>query len=309
MTVPIPKNFTGYALAIAGAILFSSKAVVVKMAYDKSVDAETLLALRMGCSLPIYLIIGAFTLRSAKQLPTLRQVVMGMLVGVLGYWLASYTDFLGLQNISATFERLILFTYPLFVVLMGWAFFGGRLHMGLIPSFLISYGGLALVFLEHPPQTSGNATLGAIYVLIAALAFGLYQLLAKTQISQIGSQMFTAIAMLGASLVSFATFFVGHKFSDLNVVTTILPHAAFLAIGATVIPTYLLNAALARISAQANGAIGMISPIATIGMSTLILGERLTITEVIGALLVMTGVAFFVWGERKLSSAPPEPKE
>jgi len=293
-----PKNLLGYGLAVAGAILFSSKAIVVKMAYGKAVDAETLLALRMGCSLPFYVVIGLFTLRSAKHVPTLRQVVVGMLVGALGYWLASYTDFLGLLYISATFERLILFTYPLFVVILGWAFFGGRLHKGLIPSFLISYGGLALVFLEHPPQASGNATVGAVYVLIAALSFGLYQLLAKTQISQIGSQLFTSIAMGGASLASFVVFFTGHKVSDLDVVSTILPHAAFLAIGATVIPSYLLNAALARISAQANGAIGMFSPIATIGLSSIFLGDRLTVTELIGAVLVMTGVAFFVWGER-----------
>jgi len=291
------KNLMGYVLAVAGAILFSSKAVVVKMAYDHSVDAETLLALRMGCSFPIYLAIGLFTLRSSKA-PTVRQIVSSMIVGAVGYWLASYTDFLGLLYISATFERLILFTYPLFVVIMGWAFFGGRLHKGLLPSFLISYGGLALVFLEHPPQASGNAMLGAVFVLVAALSFGLYQLLAKVQIAQIGSQLFTSIAMGGASLASFIVFFIGHRVSDLQVVTTILPHAAFLAIGATVIPSYLLNAALARISAQANGAIGMISPIATIALSSVFLGDRLTLVELTGAVLVMSGVAFFVWAER-----------
>ena len=296
------KNLMGYVLAVAGAILFSSKAVVVKMAYDHRVDAETLLVLRMGCSFPIYLVIGLLTLRGRAKAPTWRQVVSSMIVGSVGYWLASYTDFLGLLYISATFERLILFTYPLFVVIMGWAFFGGRLHKGLLPSFLISYGGLALVFLEHPPQASGNATLGAVFVLIAALSFGLYQLLAKVQIAQIGSQLFTSIAMGGASLAAFITFFIGHRVSDLQVVTTILPHAAFLAIGATVIPSYLLNAALARISAQANGAIGMISPIATIALSSVFLGDRLTLVELAGAVLVMSGVAFFVWGERRARS-------
>ena len=298
-----PKNLAGYGLAVAGAILFSSKAVVVKMAYAHAVDAETLLALRMGCSLPIYLIIGALLLRGETRMPPPAQVVRSMGVGVVGYWLASYTDFLGLLYISATFERLILFTYPLFVVIMGWAFFGGKLHKGLLPSFLISYGGLALVFLQHPPQASGNAALGAVFVLITAVAFGLYQLLAKEQIAKVGSRLFTSIAMCGASLASFLTFFVRHSIADLDVVATILPHAAFLAIGATVIPSYLLNAALARISAQANGAIGMISPIATIALSSVVLGDSLTVLEMAGAGLVMSGVAFFVWAERT-GSAP-----
>ncbi len=296
----LPKSFLGYALAVAGAILFSSKAVVVKMAYAQApVDAETLLALRMGCSAPIYLVVGALTLWSQSLRPTLGQVLSSMGVGIVGYWLASYTDFLGLFYISATFERLILFTYPLFVVILGWAFFGGKLHRGLIPSFLTSYAGLALVFLNHPAEQSSNAMLGAGLVLACAVAFALYQLLAKVQIAQIGSRLFTSIAMLGASLAAFAGFFVSHTASDLDVVATILPHAAFLAIGATVIPSYLLNAALARITAQANGAIGMISPIATIGLSSLFLGERMTLTELAGAVLVMSGVAFFIWSERK----------
>ena len=295
----LSRNLMGYVLAVGGAVLFSSKAVVVKMAYGHHVDAETLLALRMGCSLPLYLVIGFFSLRASPTKPTWRQYAASMGVGVVGYWLASYTDFLGLLYISATFERLILFTYPLFVVILGWAFFGGRLHRGLIPSFVISYAGLALVFWRHPAEASGNALLGAGFVLVCALSFGLYQLLAKVQIAQIGSQIFTSVAMTGATIMSLAGFFVHHSLGDLDIVTTILPHAAFLAIGATVIPSYLLNGALARISAQANGAIGMISPIATIAMSSVLLGDRLSWAELTGAGLVISGVAFFVWAERK----------
>ena len=295
----LSRNLAGYGLAVGGAVLFSSKAVVVKLAYAYPVDAETLLALRMGCSLPLYLIIGFFTLRARATMPTPRQFLASMAVGIVGYWLASYTDFLGLLYISATFERLILFTYPLFVVILGWAFFGGRLNWGLAPALIVSYSGLGLVFWQHPPEASSNALLGAGMVLVCALAFALYQLLAKVQIAQIGSQLFTSVAMFGATLMSFASFLVNHQLGDLHVVTTILPHAAFLAIGATVIPSYLLNGALARISAQANGAIGMISPIATIIMSSLLLGDHLTPAEMAGAALVISGVAFFVWAERR----------
>jgi len=296
----LPKSWVGYALAVAGAVLFSSKAVVVKMAYGQvHVDAETLLALRMGCSLPFYLAVGALSLRSADKIPTLRQTFASVGVGVVGYWLASYTDFLGLSYISATFERLILFTYPLFVVILGWAFFKGKLHWGLAPSFAASYAGLALVFWNHPNEPGSNVVLGAVLVLGCAVSFGLYQLLAKVQIARIGSRMFTSIAMTGASFAAFAGFFAGHSAADLAVVGAILPHAAFLAVGATVIPSFLMNAALARISAQANGAIGMISPIATIGLSSIFLGERLTLTELVGAILVMSGVGFFLLSERR----------
>ena len=198
-----PGKVLGYAFAVIGAVLFSTKAIVVKLAYDHPVDAETLLALRMGLSLPIYLGLGAIAAvrrrRSGGALPDVRRVLAAIGCGLIGYWLASYTDFLGLLWISATFERLILFTYPLFVVVMGWMFFGGRLSWSILPSFLCSYAGLALVFASHSSDTGRNVLLGAGLVLVAALAFALYQLLAKREIGRTGSDLFTALAMSGAA--------------------------------------------------------------------------------------------------------------
>jgi drug/metabolite transporter (DMT)-like permease len=298
----------GYVLGVAGAVLFSSKAVVVKLAYGHHIDAETLLALRMLCSLPLYLTIGGINLwrRAAhgETIPSPRSFAAALGVGILGYWLASYLDFLGLSWISATFERLILFTYPLFVVIRGWAFFKAKLGVSIVPAFVISYAGLALVFSEHQGGMDNGAdgshlALGAGLVLGCAVAFALYQLLAKAPIARLGSEQFTSVARTGASVASALVFACSHPLGELGVVTTILPHAAFLAIGATVIPSYLLNGALARISAQANGAIGMISPISTIFLAALFLHEPLSMTEAAGAALVLGGVIVFVWGQKR----------
>jgi drug/metabolite transporter (DMT)-like permease len=136
-------------------------------------------------------------------------------------------------------------------------------------------------------------------VLAAAVAFAVYQLLAKREIGRIGAELFTAAAMSGAAAGSLVVFFLTHKVSDLAVATEILPHAAFLAIGATIVPSYFLNAALARISAEANGAIGMVSPVATIVLAALLLGESLSTREVLGTALVVCGVAWFLMSDRK----------
>ena len=299
------NELIGYGLAVGGAILFSSKAVVVKMAYAYQIDAETLLALRMLCSLPVYLVIGGANLWQRRErcepMPSARNFLMAAGVGILGYWLASYLDFLGLSWVSATFERLILFTYPLFVVILGWAFFKAKVGISIIPAFLISYGGLALVFYAHqtPAFESHKTALGAGLVLACALAFALYQLLAKAPIARLGSELFTSVAMTGAALVSIAVFATTHRLEALGIVFSILPHAAFLAIGSTVLPSFMLNAALARISAQANGALGMISPISTILLAALFLHEPLTLQEAAGAMLVLLGVIVFVWGQRR----------
>ncbi len=126
----------GYILAGAGAILFSLKGILAKLAYGDGaapeVDAITLMALRMAFSLPFYIVAGAYgwKARAARGEPTFSRglLVKAVLVGLLGFYVSSYLDFAGLQYLSAQFERLILMTYPIFVVLLGAAFFGARLH-------------------------------------------------------------------------------------------------------------------------------------------------------------------------------------
>lgn len=295
------RLLVGCVLAATGAILFSTKAVVIKLAYAKGVDAETLLALRMGLALPFYLAIGLATWRRSgtPQPLTGRALAEAAAVGVLGYWVASYTDFLGLLSISATFERLILFTYPLFVVLIGAACFGGRIGWRPLAAFAVAYAGLGVIFLAHPAETGGNTALGAFWVTVSAVSFALYQLLAKASIARLGAPLFTSVAMSGAAVVAVAGFLVARPVGALAIVGDIAPEVAFLVIGATIVPSYFLSAALARISAAANGVIGMVSPLATIVFAALLLGEHLSPTEWAGTALVVAGVALFVVADRR----------
>jgi hypothetical protein len=122
-TAASSRLLMGYMLGGLGSILFATKSIAIKLAYAEGVDTETLLALRMLLSLPFYLVIGFVSLRGRQAggaEPLGRGlIVKAGLVGILSYWFASYTDFLGLNYISAQLERLILFTYPLFTVLFG----------------------------------------------------------------------------------------------------------------------------------------------------------------------------------------------
>jgi drug/metabolite transporter (DMT)-like permease len=287
----------GYVFAAVGAVLFSTKAVIVKLAYQVQLDPETLLALRMAFSMPFYLGIGAFALHERRSrdlaLPGPGEWLRAGAVGLLGYWFASYMDFLGLEWISAQFERLILFTYPLFVVLIGAAFFKQPVTRRILAAIAISYSGLALIFSENFSLQGANVALGAGLVLASSIAFALYQLLAGAAMRSMGPRLFTCVAMSGAALGAFAQFFAGHPAGALLVDGKPLAYAIVIAIGATVIPSFFLNAALHRISAQANSAIGTISPVVTILLSAAILGEPLTAIGIIGALLVIGGIGWF----------------
>ena len=218
---------------------------------------------------------------------------------MLGYWFASYTDFIGLEFISAQFERLILFTYPLFVVIFGALFFRQPMRLRALGAIGVSYAGLMLIFVEKVESGGSNAVIGAGLVLCSALAFALYQLLAKSVIAEMGPRLFTCVAMSGAAAGAFVTFFVSHPAADLAVSQRVFGLSIFLAIGATVLPSFFLSAALHRISAQANAAIGTVSPVVTIVLAAIFLGEALQPAGIVGAALVLAGVAWFTLADRR----------
>lgn len=293
----------GFALAAAGAILFSAKGVIIKFAYAEGVDTETLLALRMGLSVPVYVAIGLLALaRRGRPAALDARILAGVLaVGLLGYWFASYADFLGLAYISAPFERLILFTYPLFTVLLGAAFFGQPFRLRALAAFALSYAGLALVFTKDMKAAGLEATqVGAGLVLCSAVAFALYQLLAKPRIERIGPQLFTCIAMTGAAAGAIAQFLL---LRDLAVLADLSARAwaiaLTLAFVGTLLPSFLLSAALHRISAQANAVIGTVSPVATLALAALLLAEPVTAIDLAGAALVLAGVGWFTLADRR----------
>jgi drug/metabolite transporter (DMT)-like permease len=299
-----PRGYVemGYIFAAVGAFLFSTKAIAIKLAYEEPVDAATLLALRMAMALPFYAVIAWHAVHDLNKrgdpLPSSGLVIKSALVGAIGYWFASYTDFLGLEYISASFERLILFTYPFFVVVFGAMFFGQPISGRVLAAVGLSYVGLAVIFVEKAGLEGHNTAIGASLVLSAAVAFALYQLLAKGLIGRVGPKLFTCIAMAGAGVGAFLQFFVTHPPADLVVSSRVYLLALFLGIGSTVLPTFFMNAALHRISAQANATIGTLSPVATILLAVAILGERLSLADILGTALVLAGVGWFALAER-----------
>lgn len=293
----------GYLCAALGAALFSTKAIIIKLAYAEGINAETLLALRMALSLPFYAAIGWVSVmerrRTGRPLPERGLVVRAALVGMLGYWFASYADFLGLVHISAQFERLILFTYPAFVVILGALFFAQPIRARTLLGVAISYLGLTLIFATKVTTLGADVAKGAALVLAAAFTFALYQLLAKGVIARIGPRLFTCIAMSGAAAAALLQFALTQPLASLLVSQHMLFYGLLIAIGATVLPSFLLNTALHRISAQANSTIGTLSPVITILLAVAILGEAFTWIDAAGTVLVLAGVGWFTLAERR----------
>ena len=291
-------KLAGFALTAAGAALFSTKAIFIKLAYVENADAPQLLAWRMIFALPFFLAVGAYALKRRRTMgvpsPGSRVIWGAALNGIVGYYVASLLDFEGLTYVTAQLERLVLFTYPIFVMLLGWLFFGGRVTREAVAGAGITYLGLAVVFQSGVASEGWTTAIGTIFVLFSALAFAVYQLLAKTFITAMGSTLFTAVAMSAASVASIVHFLIASG-GAVHVSIPYLALAAGTAVFATVLPSFLMNAGLARIGPQSTAMISTLSPLVTIYLAIVFLGEVFTPVDAIGTALIIGGVAFYSW--------------
>lgn len=293
----------GYAFAVAGAILFSTKGIFIKLAYGQGVSTEMLLSLRMIVALPVYLVILLTILRRGDKpagLLTPATIIASMAVGILGYYVSSYLDFLGLNFVSAQYERLVLFTYPFFVVLFGVWFFGDRMVWGVVPSMLVSYGGLLVIFGWNLAVNPDGLVIGTMLVLGSAITFALYQHLAKRQMLKLGSALFTCIAMSTAAICAIAqNLVIAGPQSYLTLSPQIWSYGLALGVLGTVLPSFLMNAGMARIGARATSSTAAFGPVVTIVIAVIVLSEPFTIFHAIGTALVLLGSVLFTRAERR----------
>lgn len=293
----------GYVYAALGAALFSTKAIFIKLAYMDKADAGLMLALRMVTALPFFLAVAAYVIwrdrKAGRPLPSARVWLATLAIGFIGFYLSALLDFEGLIYITAQLERLVLFTYPVMIMILGWLFFGGRLTwMGCLGA-AITYGGLMVVFLKSLPEGGSNTIIGTSLVLGCALTYALYQLLAKKIIGITGSLLFTGVALSSSAVACVLHYIIANRTLDFSAT----PHFYAMAIGcgffATVLPSFMVNASLSRITAQSSSMIATISPIITISLAVWILGETFTWVDAFGSALVIAGIALYAFTEKR----------
>ena len=283
----------GSLLVILSAIGFSAKAIFVKLAYVYSVDAVTLLALRMIFSLPFFIITAIWTSRDQSLVNlTKYDVKMLIILGFLGYYLASFLDFLGLAYVSAGLERLILFLYPTLVVVLSLIIYRKPLKKREILALIVSYFGIALVF-QHDLEImqQPNLWLGAGLILGSALSYALFLIGSGKSIAKIGSMRFMSYAMIVAC---FAVLFQYILIRPLDIIfslqTPVYQLSFAMAILSTVLPAFLLAAGIRQIGANRASLISSIGPITTIFLAYVFLNEPISSIQIVGSFFVLVGV-------------------
>lgn len=288
---PIPRAALvgGLAIAIGGAVLFSTKAVVAKLLYRYQIDAVTLIAFRMLFSLPVFLAVALWKMRTEAPLaPVDRWRIAGL--GLIGYYLSSFLDFLGLQYISVGLERLILFLTPTFVLLLTSMFLKRHISRVEWLALAASYCGIVLVFVHDLTGGAGNAALGSLLVLGSAISYALYLLFCGELVKRIGTLRLVSYAMCVSSVACIAQFFALRPASLLVQPAPVYWLSLVNGIFCTIFPVFMTMFAEQRIGAATASQAGMVGPVSTLFLGALVLGEPVTAVQLAGTAMVLAGI-------------------
>ena len=283
-------NSWGILLALLAAFGFSLKAIFIKLAYPYGVDAITLLALRMGFALPVFLWIGLAGRKAGGSL-TRQDWGKLFLLGCLGYYGASILDFWGLEYISAGLERLILFTYPTLTILIGVLFQGKAFTRREGAAIALCYTGIGFAFVHDLNLGDTRSVLiGGALVFASSVSYAFYLSGSGPMIARLGAMRFAALAMLFSSAVTLIHFLAVQPLTAFIQPLPVYGWSLAMALFATVIPVFALSAAIRRIGAGPASLFGMVGPILTIGFGWWLLGEPISIEQTIGATFVVLGI-------------------
>ena len=286
---PASKFSSGLLFAAAGSIAFSGKAIIVKLAYRHGVDAITLVMFRMLFALPFFIAMAWWAGR--HQAPLTRNDWLGVLgLGFTGYYLSSFLDFLGLQYISASFERLILYLNPTLVLVLGWVLYKRKITFRQGMAMAVSYSGVLLVFGHEVSLVGDNIALGAILVFGSAITYAIYLTYSGELVQRLGSLRLAGLATTVACFFCIFQFVLLKPAAALNVAPEVIWLSMLNATVCTVLPVLLIMMAIERIGPGLTSQIGMIGPLSTLTMGAFFLNETFNLWILMGTVLVLGGV-------------------
>jgi drug/metabolite transporter (DMT)-like permease len=290
-------------LAAAGSIAFSGKAIIVKLAYRHGVDAITLVMFRMLFAVPFFI---AMAWWAGRGKPALTRAdwwgVLGL--GFSGYYISSFLDFLGLQYISASLERLILYLNPTLVLILGWVLYQRKITSRQAVAMAVSYSGVLLVFGHEVSLEGENVSLGALLVFGSAITYAIYLSYSGQLVQRLGSLRLAGLATTVACFFCILQFVLLKPMSALDVAPEVIWLSILNATACTVLPVLMVMMAIERIGPGLTSQIGMIGPMSTLTMGAFWLNETFNMWILSGTALVLGGVFWVTQAPRQPNNIP-----
>lgn len=289
----------GLILATGGAILFAMKSILAKLAYAEGASVEQILALRMAFSFPVFAFVGVRLAVKTGARVKARHYAAASLLGVISYYICSLLDFAGLQFISAQLERLILFLYPTITAVLAAIFLKEHITVRHAIAIVLSYAGVAILFGSEAVISGHEAAKGSMLVFGAAVLFAIYLTASKPFIARLSAPLFTSVAMSAASVAMIMHFLVVATTKGAPPMTApIALYGLALAIFSTILPSFMLSEAVARIGPGYSAAVTGIGPAATAAFAVIILGEPFGAPQAAALALTVGGVLALAGGKK-----------
>lgn len=288
-----PPNRNASLMAIGAISLFSAKPIFIKWAFAHGIDASELMLLRLLMAAPLFALAGIWVMRNRHT--TLKDLAIASGLGVLGSYISGLLDMTGLMYITAQLERMLLFTYPIFTVLLSWLLFKRRPNRAIYACIVMTYAGLALMFGSDLANQGDEVITGTALVLASALLFALYMVLSRGPIQRMGAIPFTAVAMLASTAVMF-----GHQWLLAPAEITLAHLSSYtlpvygltagLAFFCTFIPALLGSEAVRQLGPEQVSLLGNGGPVITTVLAVLLLDELFTLWHGAGMALILAGL-------------------
>jgi len=295
----------GILMAAVGSVLFSGKAILVKLCFGYGINPETLIALRMLMALPMFWAVYWWESRRKTMAP-ISWLDRGKLffLGFLGYFLSSYIDFIGLQYISAGLERIVLYLTPTIVLVISHFLLHKPISRLQWYALIVGYVGVFVVFIQDASSTGIHAWYGMLLVFASACSYAIYLIGSGEMVRRIGSVRLVVYASSASAFFSILQSTIYNPSAMLEQVAQIYWLSLLNAGVCTVIPMLLIMVAINRIGSPLVAQAGIVGPVSTIFMGYLVLGEPITAVQIGGMLLVIAAMWLLVRNDapRKKSS-------
>ncbi len=294
---PRTRFLSGVLLLIIANVCFSAKAIIVKLLYRYHLDTQSVIALRMLLALPFYLVIAFWLYRREENVRlTLREWLAISGLGILSYYISSMLDFWGLQYVTAGVERLVLYTYPTLVLILSAVLFKKQISRRQYLALALTYLGVVVAFVaERGFGEQRDLLHGGLLVFGCAITYAIYVTFTGEYVHRVGSAKFTCFAVLAATVPALIQSDWHNHFDLFHFPAPVYVLSIWLAVVATVIPTFLIVEGIRLVGANNSGIIGFVGPVATIALGSIFLGEPITIWQLVGTGIVLIGIGLLSW--------------
>lgn len=273
----------GIVYALIGTALFSIKPVFIKLAYQYSGDAVSIMSLRAISSVPIYIIMMLWLLRKTEHRDNLKQYgLAASVIGALGYYVASYLDIAAMAHISAQLERLLIFLFPSFVVLISWTVLKQKPAQATFKAIALGYIGIAYIVFHDLGSMGNNVLLGSGLAIASAFVFACYLIMSKKLITKMGSQLFTCIGMGSAGII----ILIQSQWQGVDVIVLDPALGNF----CTILPSFFVVAAMQKLNPSLLSLTSNVGPAITAVFAITLLNEPFTFYHAMGMLFVVYSV-------------------